>query len=334
MNTTISETDVDERVRDYHTAEAGRGRTAKTPDRIPLAGWRDILLRTVKEISEDQAAFAAAGVTFLGLLAIFPAIAVFVSLYGLFADIGTVQDHINALKGVIPGDVLDIVANELKRLSEAKDTGLSIGLVIGLLLTLWSANSGMKALFVVVNLAYDEKEKRGFVQLNLTSLSFTLGAIVLAILIMNALVLLPLVLEFLWLGPVAKWIIAIAPPLFLFVLVNIAIAALYRYGPSRNAAEWSWISVGSILTSVVWLATSLGFSFYLANFGDYNATYGTLGAIIGFMMWMYISAFILVAGAELNAEIEHQTAVDTTVGPDKPMGERGAYVADTLGEKP
>ena len=329
----VTEKQIDERIVAYRIREKGRGRTARKPLSIPYAGWRDILLRTYEEISEDRAGLAAAGVTFLGLLAIFPAIAVFVSIYSLIADVSTVQEHMDAMGAFIPQGAVEIIGSELQRLAAARETGLSLGMITGLLLTLWTANSGMKALFMAMNIAYDEKEKRGFFRLTLTSLLFTVGAIIAGILIVNALVILPVILNVLPLGPVASWITAIVPPVILFVIVNIGIALLYRHGPSRSTAQWSWVTAGSLITSTVWVIASLAFSFYLANFGNYNATYGTLGAVVGFMMWMYISAFVLLAGAELNAEIEHQTAYDTTIGPEKPMGERGAYVADTLGEK-
>jgi membrane protein len=187
-------------------------------------------------------------------------------------------------------------------------------------------------MFDALNVAYDEEEKRGFFSLNLRSLTFTLGAIVFILLAVGAIVVIPVVLNFVGLGAVAEWLLWLARWPALLAGVVLGLAVLYRYGPSREQAEWKWITPGSVVAAVLWLIASMLFSWYVANFGSYNETYGSLGAAIGFMTWMWLSTTIVLLGAELNAEIEHQTAKDTTAGPDRPLGRRGAEVADTLGE--
>ncbi|MGZ6244118.1 MAG: YihY/virulence factor BrkB family protein, partial [Candidatus Binataceae bacterium] len=212
------------------------------------------------------------------------------------------------------------------------DGKLTFAFVVGLGLALWSANAGVKAIFDALNIVYDEDEKRGFIRLNLISLSFTLAGIAAVILIIGAVVLLPLVLAFLGFAAQqqAGWLPLLRWPV-LFVLVTLGLAVLYRYGPSRRDAKWRWLTVGSVFAAITWMAVSVAFSWYLSKFADYNATYGSLGAVIGLMMWMWISTSVVLIGAELNSEIEHQTARDSTVGPPKPIGARGAVMADTVG---
>jgi len=328
----VTEDDVERRLLDYRKREEGRGRAANRPVRIPPRGWRDIAIRTVEQIGKDRANLAAAGVAFLGLLALFPAIAAFVSLYGVVADVTTARQHIDALAGVVPASALELIGAELERVASVEDAGAGIGVFVGLAITLWMANNGMRTLFVAMNVAYDEQETRDFFRLTATTLAMTAGALLTVIVAVNVIVLVPAVLAAMPLGPVGGWMARLVPYLVLFVLLNVFVALLHRFGPSRRSARWSWVSAGSIATTLALVAASVAFSIYLANFGNYNATYGTLGAVVSFMMWLYLSAFVLIAGAELNAEIERQTVHDTTVGPARPMGARGARVADTLGE--
>lgn len=309
-----------------------RGRAAQKPTGIPAAGWKDILWRTKDEISDDRVSLIAAGVSFYLLLALFPTLAALVSIYGLIANPATIQQHVSALSGVLPSGAVDIVQSQLERLAGQSGTALGVTFLIGLAVALWSANNGVKALFEGMNVAYDEEEKRGFIWLNLVSLTFTLGGIIVAIIFMTAVAIVPVALQALGLGQVMEILIRVARWPIILVVAAIAIAILNRYGPSRSRAEWRWLTWGSGLTAVVWLAASMAFSYYLANFGNYNETYGSLGAAIGLLMWLWISVFVLLAGAELNSEIEHQTAKDTTVGPGREMGQRGARMADTVGQ--
>jgi membrane protein len=311
--------------------EQGRGRHAVAPWHIPWAGWKDILWRVYASVNDNRLLAVAAGVVFYTLLAIFPAIAAFVSLYGLIADASTIDAHLSLAAGIFPAGAVDILHEQITRLTAKGDAKLSLGFITGLAVAIWSANAGMKAIIDALNVVYDEKEKRSFVKLNLLSLLFTLIALASLMVALAAIVIAPIV--FSAVGLSSLWSLAIAAlrwPLLL-VLAAMALAAIYRYGPSRAEARWQWLSVGSGAAAIGWLITSALFSWYIAHFGAYNATYGSLGAAVGMMMWMWISAIVIMLGGELNAEIEHQTAKDSTVGSEKPLGERGAVMADTIG---
>lgn len=307
---------------------SGSGDDARSPPEIPAKGWREIARRTFGEVSRDRVLAVAAGVTFYGLLALFPALAAFVSLYGLVADPGTVADHLGMLSGVMPAEAYGLIRDQALELSSQGEPRLGLSLAISLLLSIWSANAGMKAIFDALNVAYGEDEKRGFVELNLVSLGFTAGVLVFALLGIAAVVAVPLLLDRLLLGGVAEPLIRIGRWPVLVLLLMAVLAILYRFGPSRDQAKWRWVSPGAVLASTVWIVASIGFSWYVANFGNYDKTYGTVGAVIGLMMWMWISATIILVGAELNAEAERQTYKDTTKGPPQPIGMRGADVAD------
>ncbi|EIM30788.1 YihY/virulence factor BrkB family protein [Microvirga lotononidis] len=312
-------------------SETRRGREADTPTQIPTLGWKDILWRTWEEFGQDRIMSVAAGVTYYALLAIFPALAALVSIYGLFADPATIQDHLNALSGVLPGGATEVIGDQVKRIASKGGGTLGFSFVIGLAIALWSANAGMKAIFDALNIAYDEEEKRSFIRLNLQSLAFTLAAIGFILLALGSIVVLPIVLDFVGLGSGMEWLLSLARWPILLAAVVAGLAVLYRYGPSRDKAEWKWVTPGGLVAAVLWLVGSMLFSWYVANFGSYNETYGSLGAVIGFMTWIWISSIVVLLGAELNAEMEHQTAKDSTEGPPQPMGSRGATMADTVG---
>jgi membrane protein len=312
--------------------EAGRGRSARSPITIPVSGWKDIFWRTYTQIGDDRLLAVAAGAVFYMLLALFPAITALVSLYGLLTDPATINDHLLLLQGVVPEDTIDILKEQVTRLTQTSNSALGFGFLLGLAVALWSANAGMKAIFDALNVVYDEREKRGFLKLTLVALTFTLGGIAFIILALGAVVVFPL--AFAWLGFESRSaeLVAILRWPALFLVVMLALAVLYRYGPSRTPARWQWLSIGSLFAAFAWLAVSALFSWYLANFAHYDATYGSLGAAIGLMMWLWLSVIVILIGGELNAEIEHQTAHDTTIGHEKPLGMRGAVMADTLGE--
>jgi membrane protein len=311
--------------------EQGRGRHALAPWEIPWAGWKDIFWRVYASVIDNRLLAVAAGVVFYSLLAIFPAIAAFVSLYGLIADASTIDSHLSLASGVFPAGAVDILHEQITRLTAKGDTKLGLGFITGLAIAIWSANAGMKAIIDALNVVYDEKEKRSFVKLNLLSLLFTLIAIFSLMVALAAVVVAPMVLSAIGLSSLLSLSIAVLRWPLLLVLATVALAAIYRYGPSRTEARWQWLSVGSAAAAIGWLITSVLFSWYIAHFGAYNATYGSLGAAVGMMMWMWISAIVILLGGELNAEIEHQTAKDSTVGAEKPLGERGAVMADTIG---
>jgi membrane protein len=311
--------------------EPGRGRRAVSPTEIPWKGWKDIFWRTVNQTSEDRLLAISAGVVFYGLLALFPAVTALVSCYGLFAKPESINDHLSFLAGVMPAEAYSIVQDQIARVVAKGQAGLSLGFATGLLFALWSANAGMKALMDALNIVNEEKEKRSFVRLNLVSLAFTVAAIVAMLGAVGAVVVTPLLLSPVGLAGMTEEIVRFARWPALTAAMLLGLSVLYRYGPSRRAAKWQWISVGAAFATLTWFAGSAALSYYFAHFANYDATYGSLGAAIGTMMWMWMSAIVVLFGAELNSEIEHQTAQDTTVGSEKPLGARGATMADTVG---
>ncbi|MBP2560422.1 membrane protein [Neorhizobium galegae] len=313
--------------------EKNRGREADSPEEIPPPGLKDVLWRVYGSLAQDRITLIAAGVTYYLLLALFPAASALVSIYGFISDPAAIVDRITFLSSVMPADALNIFLDQLRALTTERNTTLSIALIGGLALALWSANNGMKALFEAMNVAYAEEEKRSIVRLNLISLLFTFGALLLAIVILFAMGVVPAVLRYLWLDRWTEIIIRLARWPIMMLFVTGGIMMLYRFGPSREPAKLKWLTWGAAFSAVAWLAASIAVSFYLGNIADYNATYGTLGALIGFMVWTWISVIIVIVGAEINAELEHQTARDSTTGRPKPLGARGAYMADTVGER-
>ena len=309
-----------------------RGREAETPSEISSRGWKDILWRAYSNISEHRILALAAGMTYYSLLAIFPALAALVAVYGLFADPATIAKHLDQVSGFFPGGAIEVAKDQLARVASKGSQTLGWTFVIGLAISLWSANAAMKSLFDTLNIVYGEKEKRGFFTLNALSLAFTLAGILFVLLALGAVVVLPVVLNSVGLSDIADLLLRVLRWPAMFVAIALGLAMIYRNGPSREAPLWRWITWGSAVASVLWLAASGLFSWYATNFGKFNETYGSLGAVIGFMTWLWISAIVILLGAELDAEMEHQTARDTTTGAPKPLGARGARVADTIGQ--
>jgi membrane protein len=310
-------------------AQDGRGRAAQSPTEIPAKGWKDILVRTVKEFGDDNIPMISAGMTFYTLLALFPGMAALIAIYGLFSDPADVQRHLQALAGTLPSGALEVIGGQLQSLAKAPASGLSLGFFAGLAASLWSASAAAKALIVGLNIAYEEHERRGIIKRTLISLAVTVGLLAFAILGMAALGMA------VWLREnVGGAMSALAQGGLALVLLAVQAAGLalvYRYGPSREPVRLQWISWGSAMTVIAWLLMSVAFTAYVANFGHFNKVYGSLGAAVGLMTWLFLSSMVVLAGAELNSEIEHQTAVDTTRGPPKPAGARDAKMADTVG---
>lgn len=308
--------------------EPGRGRHAPSPPRIPPKGWKDVLWRVWLEIGRDRLMATAGGVTFYTLLAIFPAIGAFVSLYGLFADVGEVSRQLSDLAAFVPAGALALVAEQMVRLATARAETLSAAFVVSLLLSVWSANAGVAALFDGLNVIYGEREKRNFFVRRLLTYAFTFCAIIFLTMVTAILVAAPIALQLLGLRETLllplRWILLLG-------ITAASFAVVYRYGPSREQARWRWVWVGAIAAAAGWIGGSLGFSWYLNHVAHYDVTYGPLGAIMGFMMWIWVSVVAVLLGAELNAEMEHQTLKDTTTGAPKPLGLRGAVMADTVG---
>jgi membrane protein len=276
-------------------------------------------------VSEHRVVSLAAGVAFYVLLSIFPATAALVAIYGLFADPSTIGQHLNDMAGVLPGGATEVIGDQLQRLTSQPTSRLGFALLFGLSVSLWSANAGMKALFDALNVVYAEKERRSFVKLNAISLAFTIGALLFLIIALGAIAVLPVAMGYLGLSSATEWLVALGKWPLLFLAAAFAIALTYRYGPSREEPLWRWVSWGSAFSAVAWLAMSVLFSWYAVNFGTYNKTYGSLGAIIGFMTWIWLSCVVVLLGAELDAEMEHQTARDSTTGAEKSMGSRSVH---------
>ena len=321
-----------EHVQHARAYDQGRGRRAKSPHQIPAKGWMDIGYRVYTQIGEDRLLAVAAGAVFYMLLALFPAITALVSLYGLYNDPGTISGQLSLLQGVMPTSGISIVREQVMRLTETSSSSLSFGFLFGLALALWSANAGMKAIIDALNVVYDEREKRGFVTLTLVAFAFTLSALIFIAIALAAIVVLPLALAWIGLDTQAGLILSWLRWPALLVIVLIVLSMLYRYAPSRAKARWSWLSVGAVFATIAWLSGSALFSWYLSNVANYDATYGSLGAGIGLMMWLWMSVIVILVGGEVNAELEHQTAEDTTHPPEKPLGQRGATMADAVGK--
>src|SRR5829696_7201390 len=309
-----------------------RGRTADSPQEIPPQGWKDIAKRAAKEVRADQVPLLSAGVAFYALLALFPAIIAGVSIYGLVADPATVRDQIANLTKLLSPETATLVGEQLQQVTSGAGGALGLATVVGILTALWSASSGMKALITGVNLAYDETETRKFLKLRGLALLLTLGAMVLVGVALATIVGYPPIADTL---PTAlRWVLAIVRFVILGGLLVVGLAVLYRYAPDRDQPKWSWVSWGSGIAALLWVLATIGFAIYANFFGNYNKTYGALAGVIILMFWLFISAFVVLVGAELNTEMELQTARDTTKGPEAPMGERGGHAADHVAESP
>jgi membrane protein len=310
------------------------GREAQRPSEIPARGWFSILKRVKAEVKEDNVSLLAAGVAFYAFLAIFPAIIAVVTVYGMVADPEQVESQVGEFAKSLPAGADELLIGQLTNVVNAPQQSLSIGLAISLLALLWSVSSGVQGLVKSLNVIYDEQETRGFVKLRGLSLLLTLGAIVVAVIALALVAVFPNFVESLGLGQAGALAASIARWVFLAALVLVAVDVLYRLAPDRASPRWRWLSLGAVVALVLWLLGSIGFSWYVDNFSNYNQTYGALAAVIILLLWLFLSAFAVLLGAEFDAETERQTARDTTTGPERPLGERDAEVADTVGESP
>lgn len=311
-----------------------RGRNALHPSQIDVKGWRDIALRVKCAITKDNLGLIAAGVAFYFFLAIFPMIAAFLSVYGLIFDSAEARAHVTALSGVLPGEARSILAQQTEQLTSGSESALGFGALISILLALWSARKGTTAMTIAMNIAYKEEGSRGFIRKMLVDFSLTLGLIIFFTISLAIVAVAPIVLQLLGPGPNVELALDILRWPILGLIAVLALSVMYRFGPDRQAAKWRWLMPGALLAVIVWLITSGLFSWYVSSFGDYNKTYGSVGAVITLLFWFYLTAYIFILGAELNSEMEHQTSRDTTVGDDQAMGERDAFVADDSGKKP
>jgi membrane protein len=310
----------------------GHGRQAEQPQQIPPQGWKDIARRTLQETKRDQVPLLAAGVAFYALLSLFPAMIAGISIYALVAEPQTVRDQINRLAETLSPETATLIGQQIQQVTAGAGGALGVATVLGILTALWSASSGMKALVTGVNMAYDESETRKFVKLRGLSILLTLGAMALLAIAGATIAGFPPIADNL---PVAlQWVVAILRFVVLAALLILGLAVLYRYAPDRDQPRWTWVSWGSAIATVLWVVASIAFSVYANSFGNYNKTYGALAGIIILMFWLFLTAYVVLLGAELNTEMELQTARDTTAGPTRPMGERDAHAADHVAESP
>ncbi len=314
-------------------ASPGRGREAAAPQHIPARGWKDILIRAWNDSGEKNMSLVAGGVTYYVLLALFPGLAALVSIYGLVANPATVATNINALSGLLLPSAQKLIGDELHQLVSTSHGALGFGAIIGILIALYSASRGMSGMISALDIAYGQEEKRGFIRFNLIAIGLTIGLVISGIVALSLVALLPAVLSSIGISGVVKSAIYILEWPLLIALMMAMLAVLYRYAPDRDAPKWQWTSPGAIAAAVLWVAASILFSVYVAHFANYNKTYGSLGAVVVLMTWLWLSAYLVLLGAEINGEAERQTKQDTTTGAPEPMGSRGATAADTLGKR-
>lgn len=309
----------------------GRGRSADQPHEIPARGWWDILMRVRTEMAKDHLSVLAAGVGFYSLLAIFPTLAAAVSIYGMLLDPHDVQEQISMVIGVIPEQARAIITDQLSTITSQPRQSLGISAILALLFALWSSSAAVQTLMTGLNVVYDEPERRGFLVFYATALGLTVGGIIFGLVALSLVAALPAMVRLIGLPPGIETTILLVRWPLLAIAVMFALAVLYRFAPSRAKPRWAWVSWGAVVATLLWLAGSIAFSFYVSNFASYNETYGTLGAVVILLMWFYLSGYVVLIGGELNAEMEHQTAKDTTEKGGAPMGRRDAQMADTVG---
>lgn len=297
-----------------------RGRGAESPFQIPLSGWKDIALRIKDQFSEDHVTLTAAGVAFFAFSALAPTLAAAVSIYGLGADPSDIGSVVDRVRAAAPAEVADLVEQQLRNVTDAQSSALGFATVVGILLAIWSASSGMAHLMEAINIAYDEDtDDRPFWKRRLLAIGLTLGFVgfvFVAVALFSSLT---------GVAAIFGWVAVAVGGL-------LGLAVLYRYAPDRDDPEWEWITPGAVVAMLGWLVVSFGFRFYVSRFGSYNETYGALGSVVVMLTWLYLSAVVVVLGAEINTEIERQTLKDTTIGPDEPLGRRGADAADTVAD--
>jgi membrane protein len=308
-----------------------RGRTAEQPQQIPASGWWDIIVRVKNDLSRDNVSLVAGGLAMYALLSLFPALVAAVSFYGLLFTPADVITHMNALSGLVPTGVRGIFDSELQDVARRQGGTLTVAAMLAVLVALASARSGIASLMQAVNIAYQEREKRGFIERLMTSVSFTLGAILGVIVMLLLAVAVPTVFKSSISSPWAESVVATLRWVLLWVFAVLGLALTYRFAPSRELARWRWVTWGSVVAATLWVTGSLLFAFYLRTFGSYAKIYGALGGVIVLLLWFYLSSFFVVLGAEINAEMERQTKQDTTEGAEAPMGQRGAHAADSVG---
>lgn len=301
---------------------------------MPWRAWREVLVRVKTEATRDRASIIAAGVAFYAFLAIFPALIALVLLYGLMFSPLQVHDQLDQYAWLVPHSVFQLITDQLTSVATRSNSSLGIGLIASLAIALWSATKGVTALMTAMNVAYEERETRGFLSRNLRALALTFGAVVFVILSLALIAAIPAAIAVLPVPPSVASGLMWVRWLALTALVMVAFGTIYGFAPNRRRAKLRWVAVGAAVACVLWLLASLAFSFYVQNFGSYAKTFGPLASVVILLMWLYISAFVVIIGAEINSELEMQTHIDSTVGPARPEGMRSAYAADHTRPRP
>jgi membrane protein len=316
------------------TTAMNRGREANRPSEIPLRGWKDTLMRVKEEIREDRLSMIAAAMSYYALFAFVPALTSVILIYAWVSDPVAVTEHIEKVSRLMPAETQEILRDQLTALASKASSTLGVGAIGSLLLSLFMASKGSKAIMEAMNVIYNEREGRGLIKFNVMALTMTLLGTVLSLVALAVIAGIPAFFGQFDLPPLLQTGVTAGSWLVLLSLFSFFLAFAYRYGPNREKAKWRWVSWGSIIAALLWAVASAGFSWYAMKFGNFNKTYGSLGAIIVLMLWFYISSFVMLLGGEINAELEHQTAKDSTEGQPMPMGDRGAQMADTVGVNP
>ncbi len=309
-----------------------KGRQAHSPAGMDFPAWKSILYRSFKNAQANQIPLIAAGIAFYSLLSIFPSIAAAVSIWGLFADAAYISETISRLGSILPASALQLIETQARELAGRGTQSLGFSLVLSVTLVLFGASRSVKAFIIALNNIYREDESRNIVILSLFAFVLTLGLLLTLLVMVAAVIVSPNLLEWIGLSDTDIYIYQIVRWSVLIGFATLAVSILYRYGPARRAAKWRWITGGAFLATLLWIGLTAVFSWYVSHFATYNETYGLLGAVVILLMWLWLSALAVLGGAILDAEVEHQTEVDTTKSKPRPMGRRGAYVADHAGQ--
>ena len=305
------------------------GGNAEHPGQIPARGWRQIAKRGWKEAKADNVPLLAAGVAFYAFLALFPLLIALVSIYGFFADAAAITEQLRTVTKTLPPDAQKLIIDQVATLTARGRSTIGVGALVAILISLFSASAGINNLMTAINIAYDEEEKRSAIKKRLISLALTVGAVVFLIIVLALIGVLPPLLRNIFGTSALRWVLQIAGIVILIVIVTVALAILYRVAPDRDAPKIKWVSVGAAVATMIWLLASLGFSLYVSTLGNYAKTYGAFAGIVILLFWLWLTAYAILLGAEINAEAEQQTIADTTKGAPQPLGQRNAVKADS-----
>jgi membrane protein len=308
-------------------AKANRG--ARDPRQSPASGWKTILVRSWTEVNDNNIFLVAGGVTYTVLVALFPGLAALVSIYGLLLDPAQVERQVASLSDVLPPETAQMIGDQLHKLVTTSSNTLSISAAAALLFALYSASRGMSGMINALDIAYQQKETRGFFKLNFLAIGLTLVVLVGGTFTIALVGVLPVVVQWVGLGSLAKWVLLILEWPLLIAVVMTGLAVLYHFAPDRKMARWRWISPGAIVATLLWILGSIGFTVYVTHFSSYDKTYGSLGGVVVMLTWLWLSAFVALFGAVINAQTEQQATADTQAGSSRSARLTGRVAADT-----